>query len=211
MISNNRGRKIRTYSKNTELVSKKRDLISTKALKLFLDKGYAGTTMRELAEACKLTEGALYRYIGSKEDILHLMLPATRVSLLQEYLQELGELESVAALRKCIWRYYKWQDETADKNIFYNREIYNFSSQDRQTLLKSQSDYIHFFEELINKGINEGKFHTSDPLLVAHNILLLGFDWSMRRWFLKRYYTIDEYIEKQTDMFLKILAGDNQK
>jgi len=200
-------RNIRTYSKNTNLVSKKRELISTKALGLFLEKGYAKTTIREIAEACGWTEGALYRYIGSKEDILHLILPEARVLLFQEYALGLGELDAIEKMRKCIWRYYKWQDETADRNIFYNREIHNFTQKDRRILLKSQSDYIKFFRDLVPEGVAKGKFHCSDPLLVAHNIVMLGFDWSMRRWFLKQYYTIDEYIEKQTAMFLQILTA----
>lgn len=200
-------RHIRTFSKNVPLVQKKRELIADKALKLFLEKGYVKTTIRELAEACNLTEGAIYRYIGSKDDILHLFLLRINVNQIQEYLHGLGNITTPEALKKCIKQYYTWQDETLEVNIFYNREINNFTDEDRRVLLKSQSDYIHFFEELIKKGVSEGVFHTSDPLLFAHNIVLLGYDWGLRKWFLKKYLTIDEYIEKQTAMFLYLLTA----
>jgi len=204
-------RHIRTYSKNENLVKEKRELIAGEALKLFLVNGYVKTTIRELAEACELTEGAIYRYIGSKDDILHLFLLRINVNQIQDYLRGLGEIDTIEALGKCIWQYYTWQDQTYEVNIFYNREINNFTREDRRVLLKSQSDYIHFFDELIKKGVSEGIFHTADSLLIAHNIVMLGYDWGLRRWFLSQYFTIDEYIEKQTAMFLYLLTADSEK
>ncbi|MDD5190906.1 MAG: TetR/AcrR family transcriptional regulator [Dehalococcoidales bacterium] len=207
MISLPQVRSIRTYSKNANLVREKRELIANKALKLFLEKGYAGTTIRQLAEACDLTEGAIYRYIGSKDDILHLFLLGIKVNQIQDFLTRLGDVSTTEALKQCICQYYLWQDQTREINIFYNREIANFTTEDRGVLLKSQSDYINFFEILIQKGIDAGIFKTSDPKLVAHNIVMLGWDWGMRKWYLKRWLTIDQYIEKQTAMFLFLLTG----
>src|SRR3954466_12613839 len=40
------------------------------ALTLFNDRGYTGTTVRELAEACDLTAGAIYNHYASKEALL---------------------------------------------------------------------------------------------------------------------------------------------
>jgi AcrR family transcriptional regulator len=40
------------------------------ALTLFNDRGYTGTTVRELADACGLTPGAIYNHYASKEALL---------------------------------------------------------------------------------------------------------------------------------------------
>ncbi|MDP1846979.1 MAG: helix-turn-helix domain-containing protein, partial [Solirubrobacteraceae bacterium] len=40
------------------------------ALTLFNDRGYTGTTVRELADACDLTPGAIYNHYASKEALL---------------------------------------------------------------------------------------------------------------------------------------------
>jgi len=199
---------IRTLSKNDVLVKERRKIITSKALKLFLAKGYEKTTITELAAACNLSQGAIYRYIGNKNDILHLYLMEIEVNQIEDYLHELGDMGTVESLKKCIWQYYVWQDQNSEVNIFYAREINNFTRADRHILLKSQSDYIHFFEELIKKGVSEGVLQTADPLLVAHNIVLMGYDWGMRKWFLSQYFTLDEYIEKQTKLFLRLLLPD---
>ncbi len=198
-------RKIRTYSRNGQLVKARRALIIENALRLFLEKGYDRTTVRELAKACGMTEGAIYRYIGSKNDILHLLLLDTKVNFIEDFLKGLGDVDSANALKECINIYYTWCNDASDRNIFYNREIINFSTADRQTLLKSQADYIQFFENLIKKGVSQGVFKAKSPLLVAHNIVMQGFDWGLRRWFLRSFFTLDNYIKLQTELVMSYI------
>ena len=195
-------RNIRTYSRNGQLVKARRALIIENALRLFLEKGYDRTTVRELAKSCGMTEGAIYRYIGSKNDNLHQLLLDTNVNFIEDFLKGLGDVNRADALKECINIYYTWCNDAADRNIFYNREIINFSAADRQTLLKSQADYIQFFENLINKGVSEGVFKAKSPLLVAHNIVMQGFDWGLRRWFLRSFFTLDNYIKLQTELVM---------
>jgi AcrR family transcriptional regulator len=198
-------RNIRTYSKNDQLVKTRRASIVQRALKLFLEKGYNRTTIRELANSCGMTEGTIYRYIGSKDDILHLLLLDTTVAFIEDFLKGLGEIDTVEAIKKCIRQYYIWCNDASDNNIFYNREIVNFSPADQQTLLKSQADYIHFFERLIREGVSEGVFETKNPLLIAHNIVMQGFDWGLRRWFLRSFFTLEEYTQLQTELVMNQL------
>lgn len=199
---------IRTYSTNGELVKERRSLIVKQALKLFLQKGYDRTTIRELAKSCGMTEGALYRYIGSKDDILHLLLLDTTVAFIEDFLKGLGKINTADALKECIKIYYTWCNDAADNNIFYNREIINFSAPDRRTLLKSQADYIQFFEKLIKRGVAEGVFKVKSPILIAHNIVMQGFDWGLRRWFLRNFFTLDKYIKLQTDIVMGLILND---
>lgn len=196
---------IRTYSSNGELVKERRSLIIKQALKLFLQKGYDRTTIRELSKSCGMTEGSLYRYIGSKDDILHLLLLDTTVAFIEDFLEGLGKINTVDALKECIKIYYTWCNDAADNNIFYNREIINFSTADRRTLLKSQADYIQFFEKLIKRGVSEGVFKVKSPILIAHNIVMQGFDWGLRRWFLRNFFTLDKYIKLQTEIVMGLI------
>lgn len=47
-----------------------RERIHAAGLALFHERGYTGTTVRELADACGLTAGALYNHYASKHDLL---------------------------------------------------------------------------------------------------------------------------------------------
>ena len=67
-------KKIRTFTKNEALIEERRNQIFRGAAKLFLKKGYGGTSMQELAQYLGMSKMGLYHYIGTKEDIIHLIL-----------------------------------------------------------------------------------------------------------------------------------------
>lgn len=70
-----------------------RSAILTKAADLFSEKGYAGTSMSDLAEALNLSKAAIYHHFESKESILKNLVNST--------FQEMGalvqELEALPA------------------------------------------------------------------------------------------------------------------
>jgi hypothetical protein len=47
--------------------------------------------------------------------------------------------------------------------------------------------------------------------LIAHNISVLGHMWTFRRWFLSRQYSIEDYIELQTDFILGRMSDKGSK
>jgi AcrR family transcriptional regulator len=201
---------IRTYSNDEVLVRERRLHIMECAIKLFLDKGYKGTTTREIAKACGMSEGSLYRYIGSKDDILHLicMARAHGAGILENILSSIDNASTPETLKACINACFMWADDSRDYNLFFNREIRHFSPEDRRILLEDQVAIVRFFEKLLIKGVKEGEFQIESPLLVAHDILMKVHDWGLRRWFLRQYFTLEEYARLQTDLILKAVKPD---
>ena len=65
------------------------DRIKQAALRLVVERGVGGTTIRDLAEMAEVSEGALYRHYATKEDLLrdlfkeHYAAFARRIALLQ--------------------------------------------------------------------------------------------------------------------------------
>ncbi len=213
-----RGRKkvaqeIRTHSADEKLVQERRNHISLCAIRVFVEKGYKATTMRELAQVCGMAQGAIYHYIGAKDDILHLLCAkaASGGSLMRAYLKSLGHLSPTEAIVACIREYYRWADQDQENYIFFNREIINFSPEDRHILLKSQVEIMQVFEKLLEKGNRTGDFKVDNPALVAHNIVILGYEWAVRRWYLKPRFTLKEYTEMQTTLLLRQLGVGEEK
>lgn len=204
------GTEIRTYSNDEVLVRERRLRIMECAIKLFLEKGYKGTTTREIAKACGMSEGSLYRYIGSKDDILHLicMARARGAEILEAFLHQLGNVSPTETLKNCINVCFMWADDSRDYNLFFNREIRHFSLEDRRLLLEDQTAIVRFFERLLIEGVNAGEFQMDSPLLVAHDILMKIHDWGLRRWFLRQHFTLEEYARLQTDLILKAIKPD---
>jgi len=52
-------------------MARTRDLILEEALKLFSEKGIKETTIRDIARAVGITEGAIYRHFDSKDQIVY--------------------------------------------------------------------------------------------------------------------------------------------
>lgn len=111
-------------------------------------------------------------------------------------------------MKKCIKRYFELLDSSSDANVFCNREILHFSHEDRYLLLKTQEEFVTLFEKIIKQGAEKGIFKVKNPNIVAHNIVVLGADWCLRRWYLKNRYTLEQYTANQIEMVLKnILAS----
>jgi AcrR family transcriptional regulator len=60
-------------TKNVPLVENKHQQIVDGACKIFFEKGYHPTTIRDIAKACGMSMGQLYHYIHSKDDVLYLI------------------------------------------------------------------------------------------------------------------------------------------
>ena len=44
---------------------------------------------------------------------------------------------------------------------------------------------------------------------MAHNITVLGHMWTFRRWFFRKSFDVEDYINHQTALIMKELTGPN--
>ena len=67
------GRPVGANTKDPELIRDRRDQLIRAALEVFQEKGFHATTVRDIGRAAGLTQGTIYNYVRSKEDILFLV------------------------------------------------------------------------------------------------------------------------------------------
>ena len=203
-------RNVRTTVKDSALVQERRNLIKERAISLFLRKGYHETTTRELAEACGMSAGSLYQYIGSKEDILHFIAEGSRrdAEALERRLDQSDDDDVVAALRECIAERVRASDRTRLGNMFINRHMISFSEEDRRAMLADMEARILSVKRLLERGVESGVFRVRFPLWLAHEILLMAWNWGQRRWFLRRHFTLGEYTGACTESVLDLIMVD---
>ncbi|HEV8205146.1 MAG TPA: TetR/AcrR family transcriptional regulator [Acidimicrobiia bacterium] len=67
------------------LVSERRDEILALASKIFADKGYASTTVREIADAAGILSGSLYHHFASKEAMLDEIMHGFLDHIVEQY------------------------------------------------------------------------------------------------------------------------------
>jgi AcrR family transcriptional regulator len=205
---------VRTYSRDSDLIRRRREQIANVAIEIFYEKGFKGTNMRELSEACGLSPGAIYRYVGSKDDILHLICrnQVLTSDSLSHFVENLPEAGATETLCRCMSEYIRGCDQYRKLNTFFNREIHNFDREDRHMLLQSQVKIADIFEKILSRGIDTGEFRVEYPKFVGHCILMLGHDWGLRHWYLSQYFALEDYIRVVTKNILDMVnAGANQR
>lgn len=201
-----------------DLVKERRDKVRKDiillASKLFIKKGYDRTSLRELAEAFGLSKGGLYHYIGSKEDILRMIIEFT-TSEENQYLCEMkkhtASLSPTEAIRESIERSLKFNDEFQDMYIFISHISVNLSRSDRQYMFEAYYSLVEYWENLLSLGIESGEFIAEDPRLIAFLIIHMDSAWVQRRWYLRKLYTLEEYTQLVTDIVLSKLCTKTDK
>lgn len=202
-------RNIRTFSRDGALIQEKRAEIVRTACRVFIRKGYDGTSMRDLARGVGKSTGAFYHYIGSKKDILYLILDFT-VTNQREFVEKMREgtreIGTEKSIREAIRIYLESIEEFADMHVFVNHVMVNLARNDRQMMLEAAQRVSEFFEELLQKGIIEGEFREVDTKMLAQNIVVLGNSWANRRWYWKKHFTLEQYVHGQIEILLRAIA-----
>lgn len=210
-----RPNRIRTFSRNGELIAARRELILRCALSLFVKTGYHETTTRQLAQASGIGIGGIYHYVGSKKDILCLVadnitkVVADTTRSLATLAEALGPTE---ALRISIRAYYELVDRHRDIYFFVNTEARVFEKDERGMLFDASHQTAAHFEALLKRGIEAGDFRTHNPSLLAYNLSLMFPVWATRRWYLRKLCSsLDDYIVQQTELVLEALTPQSRQ
>lgn len=141
---------------------------------LFLEKGFKGTSMRQIAEAAGVGKSTLYDYFKSKDEIL--------VSYFEDAIQELTEgAKDIVSQEISISDKIKRILEMHLTYLIDNKALYLKLSAEIQTLsLGSQKQiqqkryaYQDMLSDLIEKGIQQGVYKPVNPLFAARGVFML--------------------------------------
>ncbi len=203
-------KQIRTFSNDDSLVKERRAQIAKVASRLFIQKRYQWVTTRELCEALGMSKGNLYHYIGTKEDIPYLCIEAG-LSVGQEFQDsmqcEVEGLSRTEALRESIRLFFEHIDEIQDIYNLTTHAMANLNKEDRKIVYEASEKRVAYFEKLLRDGIEAGEFAVDNPRLVAHDIIVAGEAWASRRWYLRKFYTLEEYTREYNEFILKAIRA----
>lgn len=203
-------REVLASVKDERLVEKRRTQMIKGAVTLFKEKGFHRTTTREIAKASGFSIGTLYEYIRTKEDILYLVCDfiydEVQEKLQKEIKQSDGTLES---LKLTIAYFYKVMDDMQDEVLVMYQEVKALTKDALPYVLNKELRMVGMFEKVITKCVENGELSLTEKQisLVSHNIFVQGQMWSFRRWALHKQYTLQEYVELQTQLLIQNVSG----
>jgi AcrR family transcriptional regulator len=165
--------------------SPKKQEILEAASRLFRDRGYSATSMRDLAREVNLKASSLYNHIDSKEDILQAICFSTAhkfITAIQEIEQGSGTyLDKVKALVH-LHAEVAAIDLTSIASL--NDEWRHLPEPYLSQFLYLRHDYEQRFVNLIRLGMGEGSLRKMDPQIIFYTILSSVrwlYDWRLKQ------------------------------
>ena len=204
-------RKIRAFSNDKNLVESQRKKIIGSASKAFRQKGVNGVTMEDIARLSRMSVGSIYRYFGSKEDLLFSFWEGFEMRLLEYVISRLPEIRSMAprqALKELVRAYISTVDASRDQVLILYLDARALPKADQEIIKRGDEILVGLFEEAINRGIKSGDFKTGNAKLCAQNIKVIADSWAVRGWALRETQTVDQYIDHQTEFLMGGLTAD---
>jgi AcrR family transcriptional regulator len=202
---------IPTQIKNPELVDRRRRQIAESAVKLFIKNGFHKTTTRQIAQSTGFSIGSLYEYVASKEDVLYLVCDSIHAEverLVADTMAKAGGGRNTLA--QVIREYFHVCNRMSDFILLIYQETRSLPAQWQKRVLENELRITGLFVEVLADIASSGGLpHLDDRQIemAAHNISVLGHMWTFRRWFFSRHYTIEEYIELQTEFVLRMCTS----
>ena len=206
-----RTKDIPTQVKDPELVDRRRRQIADAAVQLFIDKGFHKTTTRQIAGAAGFSIGSLYEYFASKEDILYMVCESIHAEVERGVTAAMSQaVGGRDALAKIIHEYFMVCHRMSDFILLIYQETQSLPAQWQKRVLENELRITGLFVEALAGIANSDdliKIGENNLELAAHNIVILGHMWTFRRWYLGHHYSIEDYIQLQTDIILGMFAG----
>lgn len=196
--------RVETSVKDAGLIEIRRQQIVRAGVNLFREKGFHRATTREIAKAAGFSIGTLYEYIRTKEDVLYLVCD----SIFNEVMNRLSHFPTntgtIEALREAISQYFLLIDGMFDEFTIMYQETKSLPKEAMQYVLSKELEMVSVFEEILAGCVKSGVLELDEKelFLAANHLVVQGQSWAFRKWALKHRYTIEEYIELQTNLFL---------
>ena len=163
-------------SKPMKISKRKREILNAAAI-LFRYKGYAATSMRDLAEKVGLEVSSLYSHIKSKEEILT-TLCFHCANLYSDGLNQIVEMDADAMQKidALMDLHINIAIDHPSSITVFNDEWKHLSSEELAQFLKMRKSYERSVKDILQEGIDAQQIKDY-PLDILMNTILSAMRW----------------------------------
>ena len=174
-------------AEKTRVFQKRQMQIVKKAAKLFIKKGYAQTSMREISKATGIDLSNLYYFIENKEEILFRvfeMIHRPESEVFDEP-EIMGIEDPAEQLRVVIREMMTFSYQYTEEILLLYRESKLLPKKLLKNLLARESLFVAHIEEILKKGLEKRVFYFKDASFTANMIIYELSLYPLRSWNLK--------------------------
>lgn len=143
------------------------------ATRLFAEKGFAGTTLQDIASATGFTRSAMYHYVANKDELLARLV----IEIAEQPAQQLqkinqrDDLDPAQRLREMALSIALHQMQTPERFRLLLRSEAELPDALANTYRKSRRQVLKEFIKVIDDGIRAGQFYPADSRTTALGII----------------------------------------
>ena len=200
-------RRIKTATKNPDRVRERRESLINAAVAVFIEKGFHNATVRDIGRAANMTQGTIYNYVSSKDDILYMVCDR----IVAEYNEQarraldtshdpVGRVRSaVRAISQVMYRHRR-------EILLIYQDSHLLDKRSRRVILARVEEFIGMFERIIIDAARELHVPLPHPHLSANMLTFLPVMIALRGWSLKNDVSPEEVVERITEFIVRGLG-----
>lgn len=183
-----------------------RSAVLDAACLLFAERGYRGTSMRDIAGALGVRAPSLYNHVDSKQDILFEIMDKAMdraITALEEALDGVEDLSDQLrrATESLVLDFLRYPAEVT----VCNNEVRGLDPDNRLAIVAKRDQYATRVRRIIEAGCRTGRFRTRTPQLAAYAVLEMGN--GAKSWFRPTGRYPDTFVARQYGEFALRVVG----
>jgi AcrR family transcriptional regulator len=183
------------------------------AREAFLERGFQGTAVSEIAARVGVVEGLVFSYFPTKRDLLHAVLAEMYEPLIRDVSEGFERLQGLRArLRFIIWRHIRVYVETPGLARLVLHEVRTGPDYASSGLHDLQVRYTQFVRRALEDAGKEGELASGVDVEAVRSMLYGGLEHLM--WpvlFGKQRVDVEHVADRYTDLMLDGLRARSQR
>lgn len=180
----------------------RKDQIETVATALFKERGFAATSMRDLANEVGIEAASIYSHVRSKEELLQSIC----FKMAQDFFEVLENPDSknlsfAQHLREIITAHVAIITRNVAASVVFQQEWRHLSEPYLSHFLELREQYEQRLRDIISEGAEKGEFVTCDARFVTRT-LLSSLNWIPTWYQLDGFLTPADIARNIADLFL---------
>lgn len=175
---------------------KKQDIVNL-AAELMRHSGYAGVSLKAVADKMKVTEPALYYYFKSKEDLLYAIVNQTvdeTLASMEELVQQ--QMPATVKLQHIIRSFTGLIVDRLPMFTTYFQDKGHLSRERVDEISKKERRFVQLIVDVIEQGKQSGECHLEQDALVTAFAMIGASAWAYK-WYLPEGRLTPEQLAQQ--------------
>lgn len=172
----------------------------------FNEKGFSGTSLKDVANKLNITDAALYYYVKNKEELVNLCY--IRATDLAEEALERARTEGDTPVEKLeLFIRYQIEKITGSEGpVAIMSEIAALNGEHREQIITRATNHQKRITRLIKSGVKDGSLQTLNPI-ASCNALLGALNWIPKWYKLNSSLAPDDIADNFVNTFLNGLRS----